>query len=137
MLSYVMTLEISELEKRGKLRALLLDELENSTFDLEKNGIHKREINTSLTLHAAIYMGDSNEVRENFKRWNELSSKEKDAAFDPQPIFDKLISVAKDGNVERATIVYHLLSFAYRLLEPDWEQIADRATKYRQVNCST
>ena len=129
-----MTLQKSELEKRGKLRALLLDELENATFDLEKKGIHRREINASLTLHAAIYMGDSDEVKESFKIWNEASSKEKDAAFDIQPIFDKLISVAKDGNVERASIVYHLLSFAYSLLEPDWEQIADIATKYRSLN---
>ena len=127
-----MSEQISDLEKRGKLRVFLMDELENFVSGLENDGLPKREINISLTLFAAMYMGRSNEVREYYKRWNEASAKEREKAGDLKPIFDKLISVAKEGRVEKGMIIYQLLVFAFQLLEPDWEKVAKVVEKYRR-----
>ena len=124
-----MSEQISDLEKRAKLRVLLLDELENFVSGLENDGLPKREINTSLTLHAAMYMGHSNEVREGF---HEASAKEREKAFNLQPIFDKLISVAKEGRVEKGMVIYHLLLYAFQLLEPDWKKVIEVVEKYRR-----
>ena len=122
--------QISDLEKRGKLRVFLMDELENFVSGLENDGLPKREINSSLTLHAAMYMGHSNEVREFYKRRNEASAKEREKAVDLKPIFDKLISVAKEGRVEKAMIIYQILLFAFQLLEPDWKKVLKAVEKY-------
>ena len=127
-----MSEQISDLEKRGKLRVFLMDELENFVSGLENDGLPKREINSSLTLHAAMYMGDSNEVRESYKRWNEASAKEREKAVDLKPIFDKLISVAKEGRVEKGMIIYQLLVFAFKLLDPDWKKVLEVVEKYRR-----
>ena len=125
-----MSEQISDLEKRGKLRVFLMDELENFASGLENDGLPKREINISLTLHAAMYMGHSNEVREFYKWWNEASAKEREKAVDLKPIFDKLISVAKEGKVEKAMIIYKCLLFAFQLLEPDWKKVLKAIEKY-------
>ncbi len=127
-----MSEQISDLEKRGKLRVFLMDELENFVSGLENDGLPKREINNSLTLHAAMYMGHSNEVREFYKRRNEASAKEREKTVDLQPIFDKLISVAKEGKVEKAMIIYQSLLFAFQLLEPDWQKVLKVVEKYKR-----
>ena len=127
-----MSEQISDLEKRAKLRVLLIDELENFVSGLENDGLPKREINASLTFHAAMYMRRSNEVREYYKRLNEASAKELEKAVDLEPIFDKLISVAREGRVEKGMVIYQLLVFAFKLLDPDWKKVLEVVEKYRR-----
>ncbi len=127
-----MSEQISDLEKRAKLRVLLLDELENFVSGLENDGLPKREINASLTIHAAMYMRRSNEVREGYKKWPSSSSSAKPNPVDLEPIFRKLISIAKEGRLEKGMIIYQLLFFAFQLIEPDWKKVIEAAEKYRR-----
>ena len=124
--------QISDLEKWEKLRLFLIDELKNFASCLENDGLPKREINISLTLFAAMYMGRSNEVREYYKRLNEGSAKELEKAVDLEPIFDKLILVAREGRVEKGMVIYQLLVFAFKLLDPDWKKVLEVVEKYRR-----
>ena len=126
-----MSEQISDLEKRAKLRVLLIDELENFVSGLENDGLPKREINASLTFHAAKYMRHSNEVIEGYKKWPSSSSA-KPNPVDLEPIFRKLISIAKEGRLEKGMIIYQLLFFAFQLLEPDWKKVIEAAEKYRR-----
>ena len=125
-----MSEQISDLEKRAKLRVFLIDELENFVSGLENDGLPKREINASLTFHAAMYMGHSNEVREGYKKWPSSSAKAN--PVDLKPIFHKLISVAKEGRLEKGMVIYQLLFFAFQLLEPDWKKVFEVVEKYRR-----
>ena len=124
--------QISDLEKWEKLRLFLIDELKNFASCLENDGLPKREINISLTLFAAMYMGRSNEVREGYKKWTSSSTPAKPNPVDLEPIFRKLISIAKEGRLEKGMIIYQLLFFAFQLIEPDWEKVAKVVEKYRR-----
>ncbi len=77
-------------------------------------------------------MGRLNEVREYYKRWKEASAKELEKAVDLEPIFDKLISVAREGRVEKGMVIYQLLVFAFKLLDPDWKKVLEIVEKYRR-----